>query len=119
MSDVLKPCPFCGGEAKLLNAMVGFIDWEASCENCGFSGPNFGAMEDHGSVVDYKDESTTHWNTRATPALTDPRVIALVDALEKLRLDAWGHEYAYESAFHAYVYDTITDALAQLKEPKP
>ena len=58
MSDKLKPCPFCGGEAKL----VGFVDdeeeerWSALCPQCGI-----------GLVIEWREEkyAIEKWNRRA------------------------------------------------------
>lgn len=49
MSD-LKPCPFCGGKAILLQS--GFV-FQVQCGSCGASGRN-----------DDKTTSVAHWNTR-------------------------------------------------------
>ena len=57
----LKPCPFCGGEARLFIGMVAFDDYEVQCAKCGFSGPNFGASDE----PDARDDAINHWNTRA------------------------------------------------------
>ena len=53
MSDDLKPCPFCGGEAELCG-MVGtrYI----RCTSCGCDGPIF---------QDTKKEAVESWNTRS------------------------------------------------------
>ena len=33
MTEKLKPCPFCGGEARLVNDTSGKSVWTVSCES--------------------------------------------------------------------------------------
>lgn len=48
----LKPCPFCGGKAKLMD--MGFPHW-VYCENCG--------AKVHGRTF-YEEDSVEAWNRR-------------------------------------------------------
>ena len=51
----LKPCPFCGGEAKLVKDFCSFKDWNyVRCEECG-------AMN---SVTDTAFKAIETWNMR-------------------------------------------------------
>jgi Lar family restriction alleviation protein len=61
MSD-LKPCPFCGGKAILLQS--GFV-FQVQCGSCGASGRN-----------DDKTTSVAHWNTRTEEQLDAVRGLA-------------------------------------------
>lgn len=59
----LKPCPFCGGEAKLVtkNHVGGLISVYATCKNC------FSKTKEMIAAADYcaNDEITKIWNRRA------------------------------------------------------
>ena len=58
----LKPCPFCGGEAKLINILnyYGDIYW-VKCEECNAETPS-----------DFeKDEAIAAWNRRANDEHAD------------------------------------------------
>ena len=50
MADKLKPCPFCGSEAKLANAVAHYV----RCDTCMAFGPT--ALDD--------TEAIKLWNTR-------------------------------------------------------
>ena len=54
MSDSIRPCPFCGGEARLFFAEeAGF--WDVQCQSCGAQ--PFLRRKDH--------EAIEAWNRRA------------------------------------------------------
>ena len=81
MTDELKPCPFCGGEARIVNvAMVGCA--YVVCTDCRM-------QSDDGNI----DSVVTAWNTRADAAgaklakVTEDRddaLIALASARKQL-----------------------------------
>lgn len=60
--DTLKPCPFCGGEARMMKQHR----WWVSCQECicdlGFEG-----MDERGCYGHYdtEAEAVKAWNTRA------------------------------------------------------
>lgn len=58
--DKLKPCPFCGGEAKVMD--MGFPHW-VYCTKC--------YAKVHGGTRDEKD-SIEAWNKRVLPAQDVP-----------------------------------------------
>lgn len=72
MSQELKPCPFCGSEARWATTMGGDDSWEIQCSNNDcclvvFSG-NTG------------EETCTAWNTRASERTNAALLGALKDA---------------------------------------
>lgn len=58
----LKPCPFCGGEAKITDSARGQYKHRVQCTRCGVSSPG----------TAYRNDSwnTRQWNTRADDWLT-------------------------------------------------
>lgn len=68
----LKPCPFCGGKAKLLMKKDNFRDYfiSARCEKCGarIGGhyPNL-KLEDEAvlNIINCADDAINDWNRRA------------------------------------------------------
>jgi len=66
---MLKPCPFCGCEAVLVNEF--FDDYLVMCSNSGC------AVE--GPLKATSDEAETAWNTRPAAAVDE-----LIEALDKL-----------------------------------
>ena len=60
---VIKPCPFCGGEA-LLNTFENMYEkvWSVSC--CGEKDSHCAGLEG-GGFRDSEDEVIEHWNKRA------------------------------------------------------
>ena len=61
MSNELKPCPFCGGEARLVEPM-GLMSWCVDCPN-----PSCQVM---GRMSGDKGKAIAAWNRRAP---TDPK----------------------------------------------
>ena len=55
MSENLKPCPFCGGEARIIEAANGVL---AECSNCYSST----------GMCWSREQVTIDWNRRAKPA---------------------------------------------------
>ena len=72
MSEKLKPCPFCGGEAELAKKHVYCID----CGSQGF----------YGDEIDCGDnEPVVRWNTRTpSPAYSDGYLAGLEAAAKRL-----------------------------------
>ena len=58
MSD-LKPCPFCGGEAKLVRT------WHLHHISCRSCGANIGEIKRHPNDFRTRDEVIVAWNRRS------------------------------------------------------
>ena len=53
----LKPCPFCGGKAEMMEATYLGIESSVICFSCGASGP----------TVFSEDKAAERWNNRKEP----------------------------------------------------
>lgn len=59
----LKPCPFCGGEARLKKHQKMNNTWYVQCRDCGIRTLNYTqAAFECWSVS--RDEAIAHWNKR-------------------------------------------------------
>ena len=111
MSDELKPCPFCGGDAFLRDDVSHGTAFFIGCatEEC------FGEI--HWAYTEA--EAVASWNTRATPDhLSDPRMRALVEAATAIRdhLDRWQETGAVATAQESKaLYDGIDAALRAIE----
>ncbi len=68
MSDIeLKPCPFCGGQVKLVSGQVKLLNendfYMFCCEECG-AGITFAKEQDGYAEDCSREESIDKWNTR-------------------------------------------------------
>ena len=69
MTNKLKPCPFCGGKAKLLKETIavgmGATDtlYFVECTNCESSGKRFGLL-DADTEKERKNLAILSWNRR-------------------------------------------------------
>lgn len=72
----LKPCPFCGGEARLQQRARTSHGFYVICKNCGCRTPFYQYQFD--SVEKLREEAITAWNTRKP-------VAAVLDRLEEYR----------------------------------
>ena len=56
MTEKLKPCPFCGGEAEVYeNEYENITLFMVACKNCGISTAGY----------DYEEDAIKDWNRRA------------------------------------------------------
>lgn len=73
MSDELKPCPFCGGEAEISwYARVSSSDaagYFVECISCSASGEGFDIQGEMPDRIEYtKSKAISAWNTRSGTA---------------------------------------------------
>jgi len=71
MSDILKPCPFCGS-AHITDRYVR-DGKQIFCPNCGASARS----AFHGPDCDTLERAAANWNTRAAPPAYEPMLAAL------------------------------------------
>jgi hypothetical protein len=57
MTDKLKPCPFCGGSARIQRNGNYRVSMQIGCDNCG-------AFLESGDVVGLTDFNSYKWNQR-------------------------------------------------------
>ena len=67
MAEGLKPCPFCGGEAKIWKCEPRIHRYRdhVYCVYCGNCELLFGYDEDYGGIFTTEDEAIEAWNRRA------------------------------------------------------
>jgi len=61
----LKPCPFCGGEAKTIKNAVGTLFW-VYCWKCGARSDSY--------TIEYEQKAIDAWNTRAERTCINRRI---------------------------------------------
>lgn len=68
MSDALKPCPFCGGEAAP-TAHLQYSWFAPVCKSCGVRGPavRIQAGASHQAMRELMNKADELWNTRVEP----------------------------------------------------
>lgn len=79
MASELKPCPFCGGKAKLKGGRLSQESYTVWCENL-HRGGGFSSAE----------AATREWNNRPAPAATDTGLVTAVADLEEIQQAVFG-----------------------------
>ena len=99
MSDErLKPCPFCGGEAKWGNVLHNYIE----CKECGFETIWY----------DTEEEAITTWNTRKPMERIVERLEERASAHERIMLGCANVE---ERHLHCRISDEYKQAIEIVK----
>ena len=83
MSDKLKPCPFCGGNAVYIEKRDIFISKFVTCAKCG--------IETRRNYL-RKDKAIEHWNTRKpmerlVERLEESKGVVIIDGKEMYQED--------------------------------
>ena len=80
MNEVeLKPCPFCGGKAELVNT------WDCLCHViCRSCGAAIGVIKKHQNDFRTRDEVVAEWNTRA---IDRDDLLKVADEIEEADVD--------------------------------
>ena len=99
----LKPCPFCGGKARLKSSH-GFNN--VSCGNCGAEYP---------VSFDTRKEAAAAWNTRPVEDAQVSEIKRLREALEKIIDRAENEESKASNATYGFAYDIEYIARDALK----
>lgn len=73
MTEPLKPCPFCGGEAQIVRCNSG--KYQCFCRNCGCTQTMF---------FDSPEEVPEEWNARPFENEKDAEIARLRDALDTI-----------------------------------
>lgn len=89
MDEKLKPCPFCGGEARMATQEGRPVHHFVSCVNCLASS---NSLIPHG---DTKEDAIAAWNRR-TPAETVSREVMTRDRFEELCVAIYDHGWRHE-----------------------
>ena len=66
-SDHLRPCPFCGGEARVFYSEEGGM-WDVQCQGCGAMPYLLSPREARRAGLDPAEELARLWNRRKGPA---------------------------------------------------
>lgn len=103
MTEQLKPCPFCGGEAQIIRCNSG--KYQCFCQNCGCAQTMF---------FDSPEEVPEEWNARPIENEKDAEIARLHDALDTIvgLFEINGGFWAVAEKMH----ETAKQALEKEKE---
>lgn len=117
----LLPCPFCGGDARLISDGGSGIGSTVACNHCHICGHDYDKSNSSG--LDFDTAAVKAWNTRAAPpdnTVQELRgqvaelVKALEDADELIGIEPYEH-VAQEAAD---AHRNIRELVAKAKEQK-
>ena len=127
LSEELKPCPFCGGEARLRKHQKLEQTWYVQCNKCGMRTPNsvqppyeswkttmnYPVQLWNRRVEDRNDNEKVEEMLRDLPSVTlqEPKILALLDKT----FDDFCNCPGGESYFHIDGEDYNTDAVYALE----
>lgn len=94
MTDELKPCPFCGGEAKVLSGVPDGVFVQHICGWEGFASEMFGYR------CSTEAEAIVAWNRRSPDPALVKALEAASHALRSYQHGNASHELAQEIADH-------------------
>lgn len=105
MSEALKPCPFCGSKATIIDShdevnMEGPLPYGVECDGCGVDIGGWHSPED----------AAYEWNTRA--ALEQPSTAEIrAQALEEIFVKLLNEFESYEPGTNDYAACCVADTL--------
>jgi Lar family restriction alleviation protein len=109
MSDELKACPFCGGDAVLIPSIAGSMTlWQAHCEWDGCGARSLKTNNEGLAIA--------AWNTRPEPAADDALVGALIDVRAR-NAGSFEREGKVWEAYDRAVLDCIAAVEALTRPP--
>lgn len=97
--EELKPCPFCGGEAKIYDGDTPFNDIGCGKDDCPCQIASFFEYEKDGA----KEEAIKAWNTRSAPSVDVEGVKTQFERTNEsllYGLKELGFEHKIEGGFH-------------------
>ena len=81
----LKPCPFCGGKARVDYAIYDYNRWGVTCESCGATVE----VNDWDGEENTKENAVARWNRRWKTTSTDGSISIPFVWLTEENYDEW------------------------------
>lgn len=104
MSDELKPCPFCGGEAKKGSLSGDEQNWMIWCRDCGIPSSEMGVS---GETF---EDMTEAWNTR-TALQSRAKLRAKIEALRRVMPKCDVAQAIREMNIHNAALDAVLELM--------
>lgn len=97
--DELKPCPFCGGEAAILDADYVSVGWNegyrrayVACNSCGASGRKIRVTNYYGEPEGTVRDAVDAWNRRTETDKTENLCKLVIQLWSLLSVKGYGDE---------------------------